>query len=136
MNSSPIGQFSISTSGGGSSNAYYMNSPSGAPFWETVFGTNGAGDYFHHGYGYEGITTNSGDWFTTAIGILPNAQFIGTQPNTWNSEAILFPIRCYIRRAYTPPSGQPLQACSLVGELKYSRYVRIDNLEPEQVITL
>ncbi len=48
--------------------------------------------------------------------------------NQWNSEAIFLPFQCYLRRA----SGK----ISLLLDLDYARLLRIDNFEPEQIITL
>ncbi|HLD65151.1 MAG TPA: hypothetical protein VJA19_03820 [Pseudomonas sp.] len=49
-------------------------------------------------------------------------------PNSWNSEAILLPIRAMQPR--------PSNKISLVADLQHARYTRIDNYTPGEVITL
>lgn len=70
------------------------------------------------------LTNNSG----AVVGAGYLEPLIGIQPNMWNSEAVLLPIRAYRTR--------PEDMISLEGELKHSRYIRIDNLEAGQIITL
>ncbi|MDN6856982.1 hypothetical protein QO207_10320 [Pseudomonas sp. CAN2814] len=53
---------------------------------------------------------------------------ITRSPSAWNSEAILLPIQGYVFRASNK--------CSLVVDLRNARYVRVDNYEPGQIITL
>ena len=49
-------------------------------------------------------------------------------PSAWNGESVLVPIQVITSR--------PSNLWSLVGELTHARYVRLDNLEPGQLITL
>ncbi len=56
------------------------------------------------------------------------APHIARSPSAWNSEAPLIPIQAY----YTRASAK----MSLVADLKHARYLRVDNYDPEQVITL
>lgn len=62
------------------------------------------------------------------VGIAPTAPLMGLLPNTWNSEAVLLPIRAYKVR--------PSYKISLTADLEHARYTRIDNYTPGQIITL
>lgn len=50
------------------------------------------------------------------------------QPNSWNQDSILLPIRPLVPRASLK--------CSQIGDLAHSRYIRVSNYEPGEVITL
>ncbi|WP_339844286.1 hypothetical protein [uncultured Halopseudomonas sp.] len=64
------------------------------------------------------------DW----IGVGPAAPLISNLPNRWNDESVLLPIRAY--------KARPEYYLSLVGDFAHCRYVRIDNYDPGQVITI
>lgn len=64
--------------------------------------------------------------FLVGIGAL--APLMGLLPNSWNSETVLLPIRCYKLR--------PSSKVSLTVDVENARYIRIDNLEPGDVISL
>ena len=49
-------------------------------------------------------------------------------PNTWNGEATLLPVQAYLAR--------PSSKVSLIAELGHMRYVRIDNYNAGDIITL
>ena len=63
-----------------------------------------------------------------AVGYSPIHELIQRQPSAWSSNAVLLPINIYTRRAENKISH--------VLGISSARYVRIDNYEPEQVITL
>jgi len=63
--------------------------------------------------------------FNAIRAAVPN---VGRSPSLWNGESPLMPIQGHVWRASAK--------CSLVVDLRFSRYVRIDNYEPEQIITL
>lgn len=50
------------------------------------------------------------------------------QPNAWNSDAVLLPIRPLVPRASLK--------CSQIGELTHARYIRVTNYDPGEVIPL
>jgi len=62
------------------------------------------------------------------LAVAQAAPHIARSPNAWNGESPLLPIQAYYTRAAAK--------VSLVADLKHSRYVRVDNYIPEQVITL
>lgn len=55
-------------------------------------------------------------------------QITSRQPSIWNQEAILIPIQPSIYRSSSK--------ISQLGELENARYVRINNYEPEQILSL
>jgi hypothetical protein len=65
---------------------------------------------------------------TAPVGIKAAVPLIGLLPNSWNSEAVLLPIRVWKQRASSK--------ISLTGELQHARYTRVDNYEPGQVISI
>lgn len=62
------------------------------------------------------------------VGIAACAPLIGLLPNSWNSEAILLPLRSYKVR--------PLGKISLVADLEHARHTRVDNYAPGEIISL
>lgn len=63
-----------------------------------------------------------------SFGITPSAPLMEILPNTWNSEAVLLPIRAYKER--------PSFRLSLTGDIEHARYTRVDNYVPGQIITI
>lgn len=63
-----------------------------------------------------------------SVGIVDQAPLVSILPNSWNSEAVLLPIRGYKARASSK--------ITLVADLENSRYVRVDNYSPGQRIVL
>lgn len=55
-------------------------------------------------------------------------DLIQRQPSAWSSNAILLPINIYTKR--------PENKVSQIISINNARYVRIDNFEPEQIVTL
>lgn len=75
------------------------------------------------------------DWASGASDSAPKATacessspLLSRQPNAWNSEAILLPVQ--------PLLNRPQSKVSLVADLQHIRYIRIDNYDPGQIITL
>lgn len=62
------------------------------------------------------------------VGIAATVPLVGLLPNSWNSEAVLLPIRCYKVR--------PSNKISLIADLEHARYTRVDNYAPGEVITI
>lgn len=61
-------------------------------------------------------------------GVLTARTLIGVLPNAWNQESPLVPINVWQFR--------PSTKLSQIADLKHARYVRIDNYEPGQIITI
>lgn len=62
------------------------------------------------------------------VGIRAAVPLIGLLPNTWNSEAVLLPIRSFKVR----PAGY----VSMTADLAHARYTRVDNYTPGEIVTL
>lgn len=109
------------TGGGGSSGA---PSPA-APFWNTSnYADNWNNSVIMHGFDdvlWSSRTKNA----LTVSGITP---FQSRQPNDWNSETIFLPLNIYVDRSNNKVS----LACQILN----ARFLRIDNHEPEEIITL
>ncbi|MDR2365116.1 MAG: hypothetical protein LBD68_04575 [Zoogloeaceae bacterium] len=113
--------------------AYYQNNKSACGlFWNNdatnAFPYNGYNSWFHHGFTDSSITSAASPEWAYALGQAHLAPLYALMPNNWNSESALLPIRAYAQR--------PSSTISLAGELANARLIRIDNLVPEQVITL
>lgn len=105
------------------------------------FGTNGEYSYVGYAAGslfmrwYDSNKTHGVDheldsvtWQDQAFNGFEAMDLFGQNPNAWNSEAILIPLRAYASR----PSG----FYSPVLELAHARGIRIDNLTDQQIITI
>ncbi|MDR1890112.1 MAG: hypothetical protein LBQ81_12170 [Zoogloeaceae bacterium] len=102
------------------------NGASFAPalFWNTeqyVNAVKGHTSIIHHGL-------DSGGWTFLAPASLPAAPYIAISPAAWNQEAILIPIRPMFARASSK--------VSLIAELAHARYIRNDNYDDGQILTL
>lgn len=80
--------------------------------------------FIHHNIDGHGWAQTNGVY--AAIGKM--APLYTPNANLWNGEAILIPIHVY----YPRPSGMN----SLCGSMKHSRYIRIPNYNPKDVIIL
>lgn len=131
----------VGASGSGRRNAYQY----GVYITPTTGGSDaGAGSYFCPALFWstqgapEESYVNSGldgqGWWAgqTAIASSPGIQtcapLISLLPNLWNSEAVLLPIRAYKVRTSNK--------ISLTADLEHSRYTRIDNYAPGDIITI
>lgn len=98
----------------------------GSPTWS----------YFHHGLDNGGWSQPSDDnngvvpSFGGAVKATIGAIDLMTlfSPSTWSGEPILVPVQ--------PAIGRPSGFVSVVGELVSCRYVRLDNLDAGQIITI
>lgn len=115
------GVINISAGGGGS-----WNSSSSALWWttEAAPASGGCNHLIHHGM--DGAGWSSGSSYINAVQGL--APLIAISPNAWNGESELLPIMPLLTRA----GGKT----SILAQLGGSRYVRLDNYEPGQVITI
>lgn len=116
---------SISPTGGGSSGTDRVCP---ALFWSVGISAQGSrNNYVHSDLDGDGwLLAPSGS--IVAIGIGASVPLIGLLPNSWNSEAVLLPIRAYKTR--------PSNRISLTVDVNNARYTRIDNYEPKQVINI
>jgi hypothetical protein len=118
--------FAMTPTGGGDNGGSYDY---GRLATGMIFGdrsTNGvnAGSYVHHG-----ITDATGDaWLLGGHGQQPLSPLYAQHPSQWNEGAALLPIRAYIPR--------PQEFMSLVADIRYARFVRIDYLDPKAVYSL
>lgn len=116
---------SITNSTGDNSN----NTVTPALFWATniQLESRNRNCYVNSGFDSEGwnLTLAGG---VNQVGVSQLVPLIGLLPNSWNSEAVLLPIRCYKRR--------PSSKISLVADLEHARYTRVDNYLPGQVIII
>lgn len=86
-------------------------------------------DFLHSDLtGYSSAWDLSTSATAAQVGVDAPGMLLRSQPNSWNSEAVLLPIR-YYKRA-------PSNRISIVGELEHARYCRVDNYEAGQVISL
>ena len=115
----------INTSGSIVGGPHYPQAP--LPFW-----VNGGGGT--HPFGNSFVKSGfNGGWDTSAVSCA-SAPFIrpmldvAYNPNAWNSESTLVPIRVFSAR----PSG----SWSLSLEAQNARHMRITNYAPEDIITL
>lgn len=96
----------------------------GMPFWDSTRYTNNnlVQDTAHA----------LGGWADQNVGAFNAVQYasphIARSPNAWNSEGVLLPIQVYQAAAESK--------VRLVIEVRHARYLRIDNYEPEDIITL
>lgn len=105
----------------------YSTTPCGALFWQTAgAGLGPRNAWVNHGLDSHGWTWN-GAANSLPIGIR-HQPLIALQPNAWNSEAVLLPIRAYKER--------PSFKASLVADLANARHVRIDNIAPGDILTI
>lgn len=123
----------ITQTGGGGQQALVAGYSSGAAFWNTDPAATAS-------YGNDTVHTRletdgwAGSVGTTVVragnvcAIHAVAPLMARQPNQWNGETVLLPIQVYESRAESK--------CSLVVDVRNARYVRIDNHEPGDLITL
>lgn len=116
QSSAAKGSFAISPTGTG-----YNLLSTGMPFWQT-------------GNSYpENIVYIDNDWVwvrgSRDLNAIDSIQpLISRQPSNWNSEAILLPINvCQIAAS---------SKRRFVVQVRHARYLRIDNYEPNQTLTL
>lgn len=107
------------------SGGYYAPGSSGS--WQA-----GKNQHLHSnldGHGWSlGDVSDTSTTSTLRHGISTLAPLVGLLPNTWNSEAVLLPIRCWKMR--------PSFRISIIADLQHARYTRLDNYDPGQVIEL
>lgn len=89
--------------------------------YNNATGATGINGFVHHQ-----LPDSSGDWL--GIGNAGWCSLLATQPNSWNSESVLFPLRAWCDRSEN--------RISCVAELQNARHIRIDYYEPGQILTL
>lgn len=110
------------TSGGSNSSSIYT---SAAPFWTASEGTSQLNSIIAHGL-ESNIWNTQNSSSVSMISAMTN--LIARLPNNWNSEAVLLPYLVFATRSSNKKT--------LVADFEHARVLRIDHLEPEQVITL
>lgn len=95
-------------------------------FWKESNQSNGAQSECYVNHGLDGATWSSVNARTASIQLLqPLPQ---RQPNAYNAGALLLPMLVGINR--------PSNKHSIVADLAHARFLRIDNYNPQDVITL
>lgn len=114
QSSAALGSFAITPFGTG-----YNALSTGMPFWQT-------GSSYPENIVYiNGAWVNSSSDLNAVNSIQP---LISRLPSNWNTEAVFLPISVYLTAASSKKS--------LVLQIKNARYLRIDNHEPNQILTL
>lgn len=104
-------------------------STSAALFWTTVATSGSAKNCFvHHNLDNRGWTLDDPSSTNYQVGVQSLAPLVGLLPNSWNSEAVLLPVRAFAVR--------PSNLVSMVVDLEHARITRIDNHEPGEIVTL
>jgi hypothetical protein len=102
-----------------------VNPSAVAPFWNTnSFVDNWSNAVIAHGF--DGVIWSSGTKIANFVSSL--APLNARQPSSWSNDSIFLPINIYVDRA----SSKKSLAC----QLQNSRYLRVDNFNPEQIIQL
>lgn len=113
----------------GPSGSYVYACP--AIFWRSYTGSgdtpNACEFWVHSDFDGQGWWAGQTAGASTA-GVLAVVPLIGLLPNSWNSEAVLLPIRTYKVR--------PSNKLSLTVDLEHARYTRVDNYSPGEVINI
>lgn len=105
-----------------------LSTTSAALFW----GTDGTAPSNRNGWLHSDID-GQGWWLSTAlhegtVGVKSVVPLIGILPNSWNSEAVLLPLRAFKARGSFK--------ISLTADLEHARHTRVDNYQPGQIVTL
>lgn len=111
------------------STVYYCTAP--GLFWRTLSGTYGAAyseSFVHTGLDGTEWATGASDGLSKASAADATVPLLSRQPNAWNSEAVLLPIQPMVYR--------PQNKLSVVADLGHARYVRNDNHDPAQIVTI
>jgi hypothetical protein len=122
--------FTLSSSSGGG----YRSGPGGylscgALFWQTSGHIDVANAFCHNDFDtdYPWALAKDGN-YNDPVGIKYLTEILASQPNSFNGESVLMPIRAYKIR--------PESKVSQVLEVSNARHIKIDNYNDEQVITL
>lgn len=125
------GPIVITNSDGGSD----PNFTSAALFWNTCTNTGIPGAHYlsqNTGCIHHGLALVNGGWAgghgQQPIAIRGVDTLMSRQPNLWNNEAILVPIK--------PSIDMGAQKVAIVGNITYARYIKINNYNSGDLITL
>lgn len=117
----------ISATGGGGE-AWPGATTTAALFWAVKVSTeSGRNCWINHGLDGHGWLYNS-EAGTPPIGVRSESPLISLQPTAWNSESVLIPMRALKER--------PAYKSSLICNPEHARYVRVDNFQGGDVLTL
>ena len=120
----------IKAAEGGYRSGQDFTATSAAFFWTTAYGGTPARNAwlyndFEASYPW---ALGNGSNSSGPVGIRYLTELINTQPNSFNAESVLMPIRAYKVR--------PNSKISQILEVTNARHIRIDNYNVEQIITL
>lgn len=123
--SSTVQNIRISTGGGGGT-----TSVTPAFFWNHAYENTGSCNAWLHNNidAYPWYLTLNGITYPILSSALAITELLKTQPNVFNNESVLLPVRAYKMRAENKVSQ--------ILEIENARHVRIDNYEPQDVIQL
>lgn len=118
----------IGTATGGNAG---INAATPVPFWTTAAGSTLY--RAHRNYWIHSNIDGQGWWLAQTldgapVGVSAAAPLVALLPNSWNSEAVLLPIRGWKVRASSKNS--------LTADILNARWTRNDNYEPGQVIDI
>jgi len=123
--------FRIDATTGGSQSGATRAFMSGAFFWNSskIPGLAYSAEAIHTGLDGGSWAGGPSDNNSGAIdAIQPAVPLIGRTPSPWNSDAPLIPIQVH--------QWRPSSKCSLVADIRHARYIRVNNYEPGDLITL
>ncbi len=117
-------------------NVAYNGSLTTGPFWGRLGGGTPMADTFHiqfNGYEWTSIYGGSADFQNEPDPGVKACNGAGrimadSQPNAWNNQSILAPVM--------PNISMASNKCVIIGEIINLRYIRLDNLNPEEIVTL
>ena len=110
---------SIWSTGGGAGNS---DSPSAAFFWNTNYPS------LITPKNYTGCILLNSVWYTGVNAIQGLAPLMNRQPNNWNKESIFLQIQ--------PIRIDGSSKSQILKTIQAARYIRLDNLEPKQIIQM
>lgn len=123
--------YRLSPTAGDSSGSVSRAFVPGGIFWNSskIVGLQYSAETIHTGLDGDTWAGGPSDQSVGAINAIQAAiPLIGRTPSAWNSDAPLIPIQVHQWRASNK--------CSLVADLRHARYIRVNNYEPGDLITL
>lgn len=117
------------TGGGSTADPYAF--VSGGPFynsWDTIQFKDAAANTIHTGLGGDAWAGSYATLNGNISASLNLAPLLRIEPSIWSNESVLLPINI-IQQADS-------SKLKIVAEISNARYIRINNIEPEQIITL
>ncbi len=107
---------------------YTLEAGCPAMFWDT----SGYAATFRNAWVHHGLDGRGWMWGSSVssnpLGHRSQLPLVNLNPSTWNSEAVMLPIQAWLER--------PVYKSSLICDLQNARNIRIDNVEPRDILTL